>query len=83
MAMTLPFPVFQLSYAVLRQLNLSKRNVPFDSSECACEYRREYVCECECECDWAPLAGISSFVRDCYDVESDVSSRMCQLIGYI
>lgn len=32
-------------------------------------------CACECECDWAPLAGISSFVRDCYDVESDVSSE--------
>lgn len=35
----------------------------------------ECACECECECDWAPLAGISSFVRDCYDVESDVSSE--------
>lgn len=38
-------------------------------SECAC------ACEYECECDWAALAGISSFVRDCYDVESDVSSK--------
>lgn len=32
----------------------------------------ESECACECECDWA---GISSFVRDCYDVESDVSSE--------